>query len=165
MKQISQEKFRSHKNKYLFGSTAAIITNMGLVVGLLSSPNAKVSIISSILVIAIADNISDTLGIHIYQEAEGLSPKEVWFSSFTNFTARFIGSLMFILLILALPLKTAAACCVILGLFIISFNSYFIALHTGKNPYLSVLEHIVVAVIVIILSNALGNFVIRQFSS
>jgi len=164
MKQITQEKFRSHKNKYLFGSTAAIITNMGLVVGLLSSLNAKVSIISSILVIAVADNISDTLGIHIYQEAEGLSGKEVWFSSLTNFTARFIGSLMFILLILALPLKTAAVCCLILGLFIISFNSYFIAVHMGRNPYIAVFEHIAVAVIVIILSNALGNFVIRQFS-
>jgi VIT1/CCC1 family predicted Fe2+/Mn2+ transporter len=163
MKQINQEKFRSRKNKYLFGSTAAIITNMGLVVGLLSSLNAKVSIISSILIIAVADNISDTLGIHIYQEAEGLSAKEVWLSSFTNFTSRFIVSLMFILLILALPLKTAAVCCLILGLFIISFNSYFIAVHTGKNPYLAVLEHIGVAAIVIILSKALGNFVISQF--
>jgi len=72
---------------------------------------------------------------------------------------------MFILLILALPLKTAAVCCLILGLFIISFNSYFIAVHTGRNPYLAVFEHIGVAVIVIILSKALINFVISQFSS
>ena len=163
MKQINQEKFRSRKNKFLFGSTAAIITNMGLVVGLFSSLNAKVTIIGSILIIAVADNISDTLGIHIYQEAEGLSAKEVWLSSFTNFISRFIVSLMFILLILALPLKTAVVCCLILGLFIISFTSYFIAMHKGKNPYLAVLEHIGVAVIVIILSKALGNFVISQF--
>jgi hypothetical protein len=81
MKQINQEKFRSGKNKFLFGSTAAIITNMGLVVGLFSSLNAKATIIGSILIIAVADNISDTLGIHIYQEAEGLSAKEVWLSS------------------------------------------------------------------------------------
>jgi len=51
---------------------------------------------------------------------------------------------MFILLILALPLKTSVVCCLILGLFIISFTSYFIAVHKGKNPYLAVLEHILV---------------------
>jgi VIT1/CCC1 family predicted Fe2+/Mn2+ transporter len=163
MKLLNQDKFRTRKNKYLFGSTAAIITNMGLVVGLFSSLNARGTIISSILVIAVADNISDTLGIHIYQEAEGLSAKEVWLSSFTNFISRFILSLMFILLVLALPLKTAVVCCLILGLFIISFNSYFIAVHMGNNPYLAVFEHIGVAVIVIILSNALGNFVVSQF--
>ena len=163
MKQINQEKFRSGKNKFLFGSTAAIITNMGLVVGLFSSPNAKANIIGSILIIAVADNISDTLGIHIYQEAEGLSAKEVWLSSFTNFISRFIVSLIFILLILALPIKTSVVCCLILGFFIISFTSYFIAVHKGKNPYLAVREHILVAVIVIILSKALGNFVISQF--
>ena len=163
MKKINQENFRYCKNKYLFGSTAAIITNMGLVVGLLSTLNARVTIISSILVIAVADNISDTLGIHIYQEAEGLSAKEVWLSSFTNFTARFILSLIFILFVLTLPLKTAAVCCLILGFFIISFNSYFIAVHMDNNPYLAVFEHIGVAVIVIIVSNALGNFVVSQF--
>ncbi len=163
MKQISPEKFLSRKNKFLFGSTAAIITNMGLIVGLFSSPNARVNIIGSILIIAIADNISDTLGIHIYQEAEGLKAKEVWLSSFTNFISRFIVSLLFILLILALPLKTAVVCCLILGLLIISFTSYFIAVHKGKNPYLSVFEHIGVAVIVVILSRVLGNFIISQF--
>ncbi len=163
MKQINQEQFRSRKNKFLFGSTAAIITNMGLVVGLFSSMNAKVTIIGSILIIAVADNISDTLGIHVYQEAEGLGDKEVWFCSFTNFISRFIVSLIFILCILALPLKTAVICCLILGLSIISFNSYFIALYRGKNPYLAILEHMGVAIIVIILSKALGNFVVSQF--
>lgn len=162
MKKISPEKFRSRKNRFLFGSTAAIITNLGLVVGLFSSPNAKVNIIGSILIIAIADNISDTLGIHIYQEAEGLRAKEVWLSSLTNFTLRLIVSLLFILLILILPLKTAVVCCLILGLFIISFISYFIAVHKDKNPYLSIFEHIGVAVIVVILSRVLGNFIISQ---
>jgi vacuolar iron transporter family protein len=77
--------------------------------------------------------------------------------------SRFIVSLMFILFIPVLPLKTAVGCCLILGLFIISFTSYFIAVHKGKNPYLAVLEHIGVAAIVIILSKALGNFVISRF--
>jgi len=163
MKQISPEKFQSRKNKFLFGSTAAIITNLGLIAGLLSSSNAKVNIIGSILVIAIADNISDTLGIHIYQEAEGLKAREVWLSSLTNFVSRVFVSMLFVLLIVALPLESAAIYCLILGLLIISFISYFIAKYRGTNPYFSVLEHIGVAIFIIILSRILGNFVISQF--
>ncbi len=162
MKQISPEKFQSRKNKFLFGSTAAIITNLGLAVGLFSSPNAKVNIIGSILIIAIADNISDTLGIHIYQEAEGLRTKEVWLSSFTNFISRLIVSLLFVLLILVLPLKTAVVCCLILGFLIISFISYLIALHNRTNPYFALLEHLGVAVFVIILSRVLSNLMVSR---
>jgi len=87
----------------------------------------------------------------------------VWLSSFTNFISRFIVSLLFVLLVLALPLNVAAVCCLILGLLIISFTSYFIAVNKGKSPYLSVFEHIGVAFVVIILSRILGNFIIRQF--
>ena len=62
-----EEGFISRKNKYLFGSTSAIITELALIVGLSNSVNARSNMIAGILVIAIADNISDTLGIHIYQ--------------------------------------------------------------------------------------------------
>ena len=64
-----EKRFQSQKNKFLFGSTSAIITNLALVVGLEASINAKLNIVASILVIAIADNISDTLGIHIYRRS------------------------------------------------------------------------------------------------
>jgi vacuolar iron transporter family protein len=163
MKKLIPEKFQCRKNKYLFGSTAAIITNLGLIVGLFSSPNAKLNIIGSIFIIAVADNISDTLGIHIYQEAEGLKAKEVWLSSFTNFISRLLVSLLFIFFVLVLPLKVAAICCLVLGLLIISVISYFIAVHKNKNPYSSMLEHIGIALLVIILSRVLGNFIISQF--
>lgn len=136
---------------------------MGLTIGLSSTSNAKVNIIGSILVIAIADNISDTLGIHIYQEAEGLKAREVWLCSLTNFVSRFLLSMLFVLLIAFLPLESAAIYCLILGLFIISFNSYFIAKYRGTNPYFSVFEHIGVAIFVIILSRLLGDFVTKQF--
>ena len=74
-----------HERRFIFGATTAVITNMGLVTGLFFSPNAKMNIIGSILVIALADNISDSLGIHIFQEAEKLKIKEVWLSTLTNF--------------------------------------------------------------------------------
>jgi VIT1/CCC1 family predicted Fe2+/Mn2+ transporter len=165
MKKISHKKFHSRKNKYLFGSASAIITNLALIAGLYLSQNAKVNIIGGILVIALADNIADTLGIHIYQEAEGLASKEVWISSLTNFASRFFLSIIFILLFMVFSIETAALLSIILGLLLISGISYFIAIHKKKNPYVAVAEHIGVAFFVIILSRILGNMVIDRFSN
>jgi vacuolar iron transporter family protein len=164
MKKISHKKFHSRKNKFLFGSTSAIITNLGLIAGLYLSQNAKINIIGSILVIALADNIADTLGIHIYQEAEGLKSKEVWLSSLTNFASRLFISLIFVLLFTLFPIETAALYSMILGLLLIASISYFIAVFKKTNPYLAIIEHIGVAFLVIILSRIMGDFVINKFN-
>ena len=55
-------------NKFSMGATAAIITCMGLVAGLNQGNGSKTSIITGLLIIAIADNIADSLGIHIYKQ-------------------------------------------------------------------------------------------------
>jgi len=58
----------SHLTKYSFGASSAIITCLAFIIGLSHSSNPRLSIVGSLLVIAIADNISDSLGIHIFQE-------------------------------------------------------------------------------------------------
>lgn len=157
-----EKRFQSQKNKFLFGSTSAIITNLALVVGLETSINAKLNIVASILVIAIADNISDTLGIHIYQEAEGLKGKEVWLYSFTNFITRFLVSMIFILLIVLLPLHLAVISSIIFGLLILAIISYIIALHKKMNPYRAIIDHIIIALLIVLTSNFLGSWIINK---
>ena len=66
---INLERLRPFKTRFVFGGASAIITIMGLIVGLSYSPNAKTNIIASIFVMGVADNVSDSLGIHIFQEA------------------------------------------------------------------------------------------------
>ncbi len=163
MKQINQEKFQAGKNKFLFGGFAAIITNLGIIAGLLSSHNAKGNIIGSMLVIAIADNISDTFGIHIYQEAEGLKESEVWLSSLTNFASRFFISLIFVFFVVFLPLNVAAIACLVFSLVMISTISYFIATYKKRNPYVAIFEHLSVAAAVVIISRILGNLITGYF--
>jgi VIT1/CCC1 family predicted Fe2+/Mn2+ transporter len=157
-----EKRFQSQKNKFLFGSTSAIITNLALVVGLETSINAKLNIVASILVIAIADNISDTLGIHIYQEAEGLKGKDVWLYSFTNFITRFLVSMIFILLIVLLPLRLAVISSIIFGLLILAIISYIIALHKKMNPYRAIIDHIIIALLIVLMSNFLGSWIINK---
>jgi hypothetical protein len=56
-------------NKFSIGATTAITTSMALIAGLTQGGNVKTGIITGLLIIAIADNISDSLGIHIYKES------------------------------------------------------------------------------------------------
>jgi len=159
----SARKKRGYQTRFSFGSTSAIITNLGLIAGLHSEVNAKLSIISGILVIALADNISDSFGIHIFQESEHVSKMEIWMSTLSNFLTRVFVSLIFVLLMILLPLNPAVISSIILGLILLAFISYVIAKDEEKNPLLPVLTHILIAVTVIILSNLVGDFILGRF--
>ena len=97
---------RPYQTKFSFGATSAIITNLGIITGLDTLAHPRISIIAGMLAVALADNISDSFGIHIYQESEHLSKKEVWLSTLTNFFARLFVSSTFIVLIILLPIKS-----------------------------------------------------------
>ena len=109
-----------HLTRISFGSTSAIITNLGLMACLHSGAHAKGSIIGGILIIAFADNISDSFGIHIFRESEKTEKNEVWASTVMNFLSRVIVSLSFIALLLLLPFNTALIISIIWGLFLLA---------------------------------------------
>jgi VIT1/CCC1 family predicted Fe2+/Mn2+ transporter len=153
----------NYLTKFSFGSSSAIITNLALITGMDTSTNAKVSIIGSLLVIALADNMSDALGIHIFQESEGLKPKYTWISTLTNFLTRLLISSGFIFLMLIFPLKTAVLFSVIYGLMVLSIISYIIAVNRKISPWRSIIEHILIAVTVIVASHFFGGVIINKF--
>jgi len=153
---------RLYETRFSFGATAAIITSLGLIIGLRTGAHAKFSIIASIMVIALADNISDSFGIHIYQESEGLSPREVWFSTATNFLTRILVSSLFVFLVAFLPLNIAVISSIILGLLLLASMSFIISKDRGTNPYPTVIEHLSVAVLVIVASNYLGKLILSK---
>jgi hypothetical protein len=67
--------------------TSGVITTLGLIVGLNSGTASKEIIIAGVLTIAIADSLSDALGMHISQEAE-IGNKKNMFGNLL-FTLRF----------------------------------------------------------------------------
>jgi VIT1/CCC1 family predicted Fe2+/Mn2+ transporter len=136
--------------KISFGTTSAIITNLGLMTGLDRWDHPQTMIIGGILAIALADNLSDSLGIHFYQESECINHKKAWLSTFTNFIARLFVSLTFIVFVVALPIKLAVMCSIAWGLFLLCVMSYMIAKARRVNPYLAMLEHMSIAVFVIL---------------
>ena len=154
---------RPTQTRFSFGTTSAIITNLGIITGLDTLAHPKLSIIGALLVIALADNMSDSFGIHIYQESEHLIKKEVWLSTLTNFFARLFVSSTFIILIILLPIKLAAACSVIWGLLILTIMTYAIARQRKMSPYSAILIHTIVAVLVVAASKFIGAFLIARF--
>jgi vacuolar iron transporter family protein len=159
------KKIKTDLTRYSFGGTSAIITNLALITGLNTAVNARLSIVGSLLVIALADNVSDTLGIHIYQESEGRKPLNIWISTVTNFLSRLFISLGFVLIITILPLNIATIISTVYGLLVLSVISYIIAVNKKINPLQSVFEHLIIAVIVIFISKYLGGLIIGNFKN
>lgn len=144
---------------FSFGGTSAIITNISLIVGL----NSKSNIIGGLLVIALADNISDSLGIHIYQESETRRGSSNLLSTISNFTVRLLVSLTFILIILLLPIYPAQIIAVIWGIILLSFMTYLIARANKVNPIFEVVRHLAIAVVVITASKFIGDEIRNLF--
>jgi len=55
--------------------------------------------VSALLIAALADNLTDSLSIHMYQESECLEQREVFVGTVTNFATRFIVCLSFVLIV------------------------------------------------------------------
>jgi VIT1/CCC1 family predicted Fe2+/Mn2+ transporter len=156
---------RPAQTRFSFGATSAIITNLGIITGLDTLTHPKLSIIGALLVIALADNLSDSFGIHIYQESEHIAKKEIWLSTLTNFLTRLFVSSTFIILIIVLPIRLAAVCSVIWGLLVLTVMTYTIAKQQKINPYSAIFVHLTIAVVVVVASNFIGGFVIARFQS
>jgi hypothetical protein len=72
-----------------FGSTAAIVTSMALIFGLDAATATKSTIVSGLLIVALADNLTDALSMHVYEESHRrLAPREAFWATFGNFVAR-----------------------------------------------------------------------------
>jgi vacuolar iron transporter family protein len=156
---------RPAQTRFSFGATSAIITNLGIITGLDTLTHPKLSIIGALLVIALADNLSDSFGIHIYQESEHIGKKEIWLSTLTNFLTRLFVSSTFIFLIIVLPIRLAVVCSVVWGLLVLTVMTYTIAKQQKINPFSAIFVHLTIAVIVVVASNFIGAFVITRFQS
>jgi VIT1/CCC1 family predicted Fe2+/Mn2+ transporter len=151
---------RSLKVGFSFGLTSGIITTLGLIVGLHSGTHSRLVVIGGILVIAIADALSDAMGVHISEESENKhSIREIWESTISTFLSKFVFALTFVVPILLFRLSVAIIICVIWGLSLLTIFSVYLARQQGVKPYKSVLEHLSIAIFVIIVTHYVGDWV------
>jgi vacuolar iron transporter family protein len=150
----------SIKKGFSFGLTSGVITTLGLIVGLNSSTHSNIVVMGGILVIAIADAMSDALGVHVSVESEGkYTSKEIWESTIATFLSKFIIALTFVVPIYFLELPTAIIVCILWGLSLIVAFNYKMAREQHEKPSQVILEHVLIAVIVIVITHYVGLWV------
>lgn len=147
-----------------FGATSGVITTLGLIVGLNAGTKSITAVLGGILVIAVADSMSDALGIHLAEEADPATDHEhVWQATITTFLTKLVFALSFAIPLLLLPLGPAVLASVVWGMLVIIVLSYFLARSQDESPSLIILEHLGIAILVVVLSHFIGVWVARTF--
>ena len=143
-----------------FGLTSAVITTLGLMVGLNSGTHSKMVVLSGVLTIAIADAFSDALGIHISEESENVhTTKQIWVATVATFLAKFLFAMTFVVPVLLFSLSTAIGVSLIWGLSALTVLSYVIAKSQGEPPWKIVGEHLIIALVVIAITYWVGHWI------
>jgi len=142
-----------------YGGTAAVVTSTALISGLSVADATKPVIVTSLLIAAFADNLTDALSIHIFQESEQLDQKEAFIGTITNFLTRLLLCVSFVLLVGVFPLEQASKVAIAWGMLLLATLTYFVARERKVKPLLEVVKHMVVASAVILASLVIGHWV------
>ncbi len=160
MKSICKNMKNSWRTGFCFGLTSGIITTLGLMVGLNSGTHSTLVVAGGVVTIAIADAFSDALGIHIAKESENHNTvKEIWEATIATFLSKFLFALTFLIPLFIFELSTAIFASVVWGLSALAMLSYIIAKEGKNNPLKVISEHIFIAVLVIMTTHFVGNWV------
>ena len=147
-----------------FGATSGVITTLGLITGLNAGTHSMAAVLGGIFVIAIADSMSDALGIHLAEEADpNATAEHIWAATLSTFFNKLIFALSFAVPLLLLPLDQAVIASVAWGMLVITILSYFIARAQQASILAIVAEHLGIAVLVVVLSHLIGEWVGRVF--
>ncbi|MBN2566718.1 hypothetical protein JXB02_01375 [Candidatus Woesearchaeota archaeon] len=143
-----------------FGLTSGIITTLGLIVGLEAGTGSRTVVLGGILVIAVADALSDALGIHISEEAENRhTVAEVWEATLATLLSKFFVALTFAVPVWLLADGTAILASVVWGLFLMTVINWYVAMKGKEAPWKVIGEHLLIAVLVIAVTYAIGSWV------
>lgn len=149
-------------NRISFGGTAAIVTSMALIVGLDAARASEKTIVSALLIAALADNLTDSLSIHIYQESERLSQREAFIGTLTNFATRLGLCLSFVAIVLLLPRIPALGTALGWGAALLAALSWVLARERQANGFSEIVKHLAVAAAVIFVSWLVGGWIDTQ---
>ena len=147
-----------------FGLTSGVITTLGLMVGLHSGTHSKLAVIGGIITIAIADSMSDALGMHISKESDGSSSKqEIWIATIATLLSKMCMAFTFIAPVLIFHLSGAIIVSIVWGIIIITVLSYLLAKKNGEGPLFIIGEHLAITIVVIIVTHYVGVWVSDYF--
>ena len=143
-----------------FGLTSGVITTVGLMVGLNAGTHSRIAVIGGIVTVAIADALSDALGIHLAEEARRVATtRHVWEATLSTFLAKFITAGTFVIPVLLFDLRTSILISILWGLLILILLTLLLARQQGLSPWKAIGEHVLVAAGVVAISYYVGHWV------
>lgn len=144
-----------------FGLTSGIITTLGLMVGLSSGTHSKKVVLGGILLIAVADALSDALGIHISEESGSrkTTNKQIWGSTLSTILFKFLFALTFAIPVLLFTLQKAIIFGIIWGIFLLASFSFYIARKRKESAVGAIFEHVLIAIVVIVITYFIGTWI------
>jgi VIT1/CCC1 family predicted Fe2+/Mn2+ transporter len=155
----------SWKTGLSFGLTSGVITTLGLMVGLHSGTHSRAIVIGGILTIAVADAMSDALGIHVSEESKNSGPTiQIWEATIATFLAKFSIAMTFVIPVWVWPLDQAVVASAIWGLLLLAALSFFVARAQRVAPWKVIGEHMLIGLCVIAITHYLGDWVRDRFT-
>ena len=148
--------------RFSFGGTSAIVTSMGVIIGLGAARAEMATIVSGLLIVGFADNLSDSLSIHMYQEAEKLEGRAAFKATLTNFVTRILVALSFVAIVLTLPRPYAGTVAFAWGCALLAAISFILARARSIGPGPEVVKHLGMAVLVIASSRVIGLWIMHH---
>ena len=147
---------------FSFGGTAAIVGSVSLIIGLDAVHASKASIIAGLMVAALADILTDSLSVHIYQESERLEARPAFMATLTNFATRALISLSFVFFVLLLPIGMSITVSVVWGLVLLSGLSAILARVRKVGVVSEISKHLAVAIAAVVVSKIIGTCILSQ---
>lgn len=137
-----------------------MITTTGLMVGLYAGTESVVAVVGGVMVIAIADALSDALGIHVAQEADpSATTTHIWAATFATLITKFVVASSFIAPLLWLPLRAGVLVALLWGVVVMTVLSIQLARSRGVRALPIVAEHLAVGLLVVILAHVTGRWI------
>lgn len=150
----------SWKTGLSFGLTSGVITTLGLMVGLHAGTHSRAVVLGGILTIAVADALSDAMGIHLAEESKNSGPaSHVWEATLATFAAKFVIAGTFVVPVLTSPLDQAIVISIAWGLFLLTALSFFVARTQAISPWKVIGEHLLIALCVVAITHVVGDWV------
>jgi VIT1/CCC1 family predicted Fe2+/Mn2+ transporter len=146
-------------SRFSFGSTSGIVTSVGLIVGFGAATLSRPALVSGLLIVALADNVTDSLSIHVYQESEQFEGRSAFRATLTNFVSRVVVAASFVALVIGVPAAFLPAASMAWGSVLLGSLTWALARARHVSPMGEILKHLVVAVVVVLLSRTIGQLI------
>jgi VIT1/CCC1 family predicted Fe2+/Mn2+ transporter len=148
-----------------FGLTSGVITTLGLLVGLAAGTASRLAVLGGIVTIALADSLSDALGIHVSEESESIhTEREIWASTLATFASKLVMALSFAVPVLLFDLDAAVIASIAWGIVALAALSHHLARLQSVRAWPVVAEHLAVAAAVVAISHFVGRWIAAAFS-